>query len=150
MNESLTSLQRQKYFSSLTQGTLVTLLVKATTLNPELPVFEPAFKGKIQNSMTNGHSHTITNLPSQPAATTAPSIRPPPDPAAVADDANYTPDVHPSNYPRPGEGLMKTLPPEQEDLQWLVEDDDKYGVFTHLYQTSATTAGAQQTTGDDG
>lgn len=47
---------------------------------------------------------------------------------------------HPPTYPRPGHGLMRTLPPEQEDLQWLVEDDAKFGVFTHVYQVDANAA----------
>ncbi|KAK4495836.1 hypothetical protein PRZ48_013104 [Zasmidium cellare] len=130
--------ERQKYFSSLTQGMLVTLMTKATTLHPDLPVFEPAFKNKISNSMTNGHSHT--DPPPQPIIT-APPLQPQHAHPPVADDANYGPEVHPPNYPRPGQGLMKSLPPEQEDLQWLVEDDDRFGVFTHLYQADAT-AGA--------
>lgn len=36
---------------------------------------------------------------------------------------------------------MKSLPLEQEDLQWLMEDDDRFGVFTHLYQAGS---GAQE------
>ncbi len=35
---------------------------------------------------------------------------------------------------------MRTLPPEQEDLQWLVDDDDRYGVFTHMYQVDSRAA----------
>lgn len=35
---------------------------------------------------------------------------------------------------------MRTLPPEQEDLQWLVEDDDRYGVFSHMYQVDPRAA----------
>lgn len=144
-------IQRQRYFSSLTQGMLVTLMTKATTLQPDLPVFEPAFRNKIANSMTNGHSHKASTsesaAPQQPVASVLPKqpqhAHPP-----VADVANYPPETHPSNYPRPGQGLMKSLPPEQEDLQWLVDDDDRFGVFTHLYQADPTTsAGAQQANG---
>lgn len=47
------------------------------------------------------------------------------------------PEEHPAHYPRPGHGLLRTLPPEQEDLQWLVDDEDQYGVFSHVYQTEA-------------
>lgn len=47
---------------------------------------------------------------------------------------------HPPTYPRPGHGLMSTLPPEQEDLQWLVEDDTRFGVFSHVYQVDANAA----------
>jgi hypothetical protein len=55
---------------------------------------------------------------------------------------DFVPEGHPPNYPRPGYGLMRTLPPEQEDLQWLVEDDDRYGVFTHMYQVDPQAANA--------
>lgn len=47
---------------------------------------------------------------------------------------------HPPTYPRPGHGLMSTLPPEQEDLQWLVEDDTRFGVFSHVYRVDANAA----------
>lgn len=50
------------------------------------------------------------------------------------EDADYGPDEHPPHYPRPGQGLMRTLPPEQEDLSYLVDDDDQYGVFSHVYR----------------
>ena len=59
-----------------------------------------------------------------------------------ADQHNYGPNVHPPNYPRPGHGLMRTLPPEQEDLQWLVDDDDRFGVFSHMYQVDPRAANA--------
>lgn len=129
---------------------LVTLMTKATTLQSDLPVFEPAFKNKIANSMTNGQSHTAptsdATAPQQPVLSAPPPPPPPLQPQhahpPVADDANYGPEVHPPNYPRPGQGLMKSLPPEQEDLQWLVEDDDRFGVFTHLYQADATAGAA--------
>lgn len=52
------------------------------------------------------------------------------------------PDEHPPHYPRPGYGLMRELPPESEDLHWLVDDEDKYGVFTHMYQVDPQAADA--------
>jgi len=56
----------------------------------------------------------------------------------------YGSDEHPSRYPRPGHGLMSTLPPESEDLHYIVDDDNSRGVFTHLYQVEpeATTGAA--------
>lgn len=56
---------------------------------------------------------------------------------------------HPPTYPRPGQGLMKTLPPEQEDLQWLVEDEDRFGVFSHMYQVDAQAANGGLNGGDE-
>jgi hypothetical protein len=37
---------------------------------------------------------------------------------------------------------MRTLPPEQDDLQWLVDEDDKFGVFSHVYQVDSQAANA--------
>lgn len=69
---------------------------------------------------------------SQASSRTGPSKLP-----AEAPEEYYGPDVHPTKYPRPGQGLMASLPPDKDDLQWLVEDD-KFGVFTHLYQPDPT------------
>ncbi|KAK4541179.1 hypothetical protein LTR36_008253 [Oleoguttula mirabilis] len=156
--------QRQKYFASLSQGMLVTLLTKATTLRPDLPLFAPDFQAKGASNgaaaaqpAPNGHAHPP---PAQPAvsapAFTAPAAPPAQDQPTTAgasvdvagtsfvdnldEDENDGYEDHPPTYPRPGHGLMKTLPPEQEDLQWLVEDDDRFGVFSHLYQVDAQAA----------
>lgn len=152
--------QRRAYFASLPHGALVTLLVTATTQNHDLPLFDPKFKALLANGIatTNGTSNASISMPppphphahahhatagASPWANGSPFARP----APAADDAAYTDDVHPPNYPRPGQGLMSTLPPETgEELQWLVDDDDKYGVFTHIYQDPmAASAGASGT-----
>ena len=44
---------------------------------------------------------------------------------------------------------MRTLPPEQEDLQWLVDDNDQFGVFSHMYQVDPHTANAGMNGGTD-
>ena len=43
----------------------------------------------------------------------------------------------PQHYPKAGNGLARTLPPESEDLPWLI--DDNFEVFAHQvnYQTPA-------------
>ncbi|GIZ37613.1 hypothetical protein CKM354_000105600 [Cercospora kikuchii] len=161
--------QRRKYFAALPSGFLVTLLVKATTFRPDLPVFDPKFKELVAASQQNGHSDVNSTAPplngkepirqtaqaavatstanaaTSNAATASNSTagatrltstaqsRMPASNGPSPDDAAYTDDVHPENYPRPGQGLMSTLPPETEDLEWLVDDDDRNGVFTHLY-----------------
>lgn len=153
---------------------LITLLTRITTLHPELPVFAPSFKASI-NSSASGEasinagpgqapapilSAPINGSPRDPYASSMP---PPPlqsslgQPQAYPSKAGaptkvpaeapeeyYGPDVHPTKYPRPGQGLMSTLPPDKDDLQWLVEDD-KFGVFTHLYQPDATITDATAT-----
>jgi len=69
-----------------------------------------------------------------------------PDDDGNADDVEefdeYGPDEHPAHYPRPGQGLMKTLPPEQDDSHYLVDDDNRYGDFSHIYQADPHAANA--------
>lgn len=36
---------------------------------------------------------------------------------------------------------MSTLPPEKEDLHYLVDDENSRGVFTHVYQPDSKTEG---------
>ncbi|KAI6797712.1 hypothetical protein KC361_g3752 [Hortaea werneckii] len=169
--------QRQRYFASLPQGLLITLLTKATTLHPDLPVFSPDFharsagnstdvnqpdiqppvKGEQQKEPNELHedSNATTSeaaVATQPKATAA-------DADAGKATASHSDDVveedddaypdHPPTYPRPGFGLMRQLPPDREDLQWLVEDDDKYGVFTHLYQVDSQAANGAAQDGSD-
>jgi hypothetical protein len=59
--------------------------------------------------------------------------------AEDSDDDQYGSDEHPSHYPRPGQGLMSTLPPEKEDLHYLVDEENSRGVFTHVYQADPRT-----------
>lgn len=148
---------------------LVTLLTKATTLQPDLPLFAPDFQARASAATsipsaiagnaagtsamaipTNGHGHPL--LPYQSSSMSASNAGLPMVPrpsfqatagapayqnnmmSAPAND--FVPEGHPPHYPRPGHGLMQTLPREQEDLQWLVEDDDRYGAFSHYYQAN--------------
>jgi hypothetical protein len=119
---------------------LVTLLTKATTLHPDLPLFDPSFQptgatssGSIAPQSTeNGHAKApIQSLP----ISTAPILRD----AEDSDDDQYGSDEHPSHYPRPGQGLMSTLPPEKNDLHYLVDEENSRGVFTHVYQVDPST-----------
>ncbi|KAK6432262.1 hypothetical protein LTR95_011566 [Oleoguttula sp. CCFEE 5521] len=153
------ALDRQKYFSSLPPGLLVTLLTRATTLQPDLPMFEPSFVAKAVPAPstrppdTNGHGHPAAPKPTPPLF--SPSGPQAEQSRMVVHDMNdsddgYGSDTHPSHYPRPGQGLMSMLPPESEDLHFLVDDESSRGVFTHLYQArtgaenGATSAGAQR------
>lgn len=136
--EGVSAEARQKYFSSLPPGMLVTLLTKATNLKPDLPLFPPDFRTKQQTSTNGTHAESGSSNANASGSTAPTSTLPQRQPQLTQEEEGYGPDVHPPNYPRPGQGLMKTLPPEHEDLQWLVEDDDKYGVFTHLYRTNPT------------
>ncbi|KAI7241901.1 hypothetical protein KC330_g364 [Hortaea werneckii] len=168
--------QRQRYFASLPQGLLITLLTKATTLHPDLPLFSPDFHARSAGTSTDVNHPTIQPpvngeqpkepnelheesnattseavVATQPKATDAdagPATANHSDDGVEEDDDDAYPD-HPPTYPRPGFGLMRQLPPDREDLQWLVEDDDKYGVFTHMYQVDSQAANGAAQDGSD-
>lgn len=138
---------------------LVTLLTRATTLKPDLPVFAPDFRARIGSVSgapqpvhgSNGHAHPQsgqTQLPGPRMPSGYPAHYPTSQTAAGAPHAQqhrpqqfmqsypnpaYGPDVHPPHYPQPGHGMMQSLPHEREDLQWLVDDSDRYGVYSHMY-----------------
>ncbi|KAK3116441.1 hypothetical protein LTR53_003167 [Teratosphaeriaceae sp. CCFEE 6253] len=156
--------ERRRWFGGLGQGVLVSLLVKVSGLRPELPVFGAEFvaaqamkagpppslpPGNGAAGATNGHAYAPpqssplklsepndpavpTNLPAfqaqaTPAAAPAATTRPIPPEYPV-------PPEHPPTYPRPGNGLMRELPPEREDETWLVDDGDRSGAIQHLYR----------------
>nr|POE89809.1 swm histone demethylase complex subunit phf1 [Quercus suber] len=154
--------ERQRYFLGLPPKLLVRLLTRATTLQPSLPVFSPEFKFQDTGEAititpsTNGHSR------SQPASGSQSANRLHPDAMEIdntpvvqgnedeeAEDEDLGPPEHPANYPRPGYGLMRSLPPEQDDQQWLVDDEDQNGVFTHVYRADASIADTTQKGGKE-
>jgi len=130
------------------------MLTKATTLHPDLPIFAPDFNARVKTDTTgtstgrseiNGHADLPVaqagSIPrSAPTTAGANFVNEDEEDDEDDEDEGYGPDEHPPNYPRPGQGLMKTLQPEQEDLQWLVDDDDRFGVFSHLYQVDSSAA----------
>ncbi|KAF2085039.1 hypothetical protein K490DRAFT_68239 [Saccharata proteae CBS 121410] len=71
-----------------------------------------------------------SQTPRQPSAPGEPSMIP------VAEEQDPDPydgydSDPPAHYPKPGNGLARTLRPESDDLQWLV--DDNLEVFSHVY-----------------
>ena len=132
---------------------LVTLLTKATTLQPDLPVFDPTFQPKtntqstiVKRPATNSHAHPPTQqIPNSTPSATIPA---PPDFSATIirdmedSEDGYGSDEHPSHYPRPGQGFMATLPPDKEDEHYLVDEDNSRQVFTHIYQVDPKAANA--------
>ncbi|OJD39808.1 phd finger containing protein phf1 [Diplodia corticola] len=195
--QSLTREEKRAYFSTLSTAKLTELLLHATDIYHDLPVFAPnsrslagatgAAARQFGATMTNhamtdsaaiqtnhsaalnnanfatSHNQTQTINPATttsvpppsalaisstssitPAATTlnqthSPStlLDPEPEDAGVdeADDPYGDGDGYdsdpPAHYPKPGHGLARTLRPESEDLQWLV--DDNLEVFSHVY-----------------
>ena len=58
------------------------------------------------------------------------------------EDDGYDTDP-PAHYPKAGNGLARTLRPESEDLNWLV--DDNFEVFSHGWKGDGTGMGADGT-----
>jgi hypothetical protein len=58
------------------------------------------------------------------------------------EDDGYDTDP-PAYYPKAGNGLARTLRPESEDLNWLV--DDNFEVFSHGWKGDGTGMGADGT-----
>lgn len=61
------------------------------------------------------------------------------------EDDGYDTDP-PAHYPKAGQGLARTLRPESEDLQWLV--DDNFEVFSHGWKGDGSGVGADGTLGN--
>lgn len=58
------------------------------------------------------------------------------------EDDGYDTDP-PAHYPKAGQGLARTMRPESEDLQWLV--DDNFEVFSHSWKGDGSGLGADGT-----
>lgn len=138
--------QKRQYFGLLPSHALIDLLVHASSSQPSLALYEPSRLSLIRHSgpsqttslnpnVTTLHKSSSSGLSSPPPSsnsgsggghmvtTAAPTSNPPP-----LDEA-YDEDYDTGHFPKPGNGLSRTLRPESEDLQWLV--DDNFEVFSH-------------------
>lgn len=88
----------------------------------------------------------VAQLQSRPDSPQRPEDLDPSNPAYGHLDG-YNDDDPPAHFPQPGHGLARTLPPEQDDLQWLV--DDNYEVYSHIYQTDPGAANRGLNGGED-
>ncbi|KAI9678772.1 MAG: hypothetical protein M1817_005829 [Caeruleum heppii] len=120
--EGLAEDERRTYFSMLPHPALVTLLLRATSQHPTLPIFPPNVKEIINPTVTTTPKETATpqsstnadNNPTQ--STTNPTSNIPPK----LDRGDPTTQTY--AYPPPGHGLASRLPPESSDMDWLLED----------------------------
>ncbi|GAB7366420.1 hypothetical protein MBLNU230_g8217t1 [Neophaeotheca triangularis] len=141
--QGVTEEERKRYFVNLPPNQLVTLLVKATTMHPSLPLFNPTQLTKLkQQQRSSAFPPNSQPIPTNSANNSLAARK-----QQTADDFDriYTPDVHPPHYPRPGYGLMATLPPDDED-ETLVDDQNSLGVFSHVYLVDGE--GVKQAVGD--
>lgn len=100
------TLQKRQYLMSLPHDHLVSLLLHASNLHPTLPIFAPDIKQSERPSREESRTGGTT------AHRTADMDSPE---AEEEDDEDALP------YPRAGNGIH--LPPESDDLAFLLDDD---------------------------
>ncbi|KAE8445877.1 hypothetical protein EG329_012801 [Mollisiaceae sp. DMI_Dod_QoI] len=180
--------EKRAYLNSLPHPHLVSLLLQATTLHPNLPIF-PATPAAPANApvqayfprTTTPRTNVYPQQPFPPSASTAglfsraeanpnapinfirkippgssqspapttpasathsqsqqmfthASSAPPQLPAQGEDSRESTPASPP--YPKAGNGLMAKLGPDEEDLDWLVDNND-FDAFSHVVYDDA-------------
>jgi len=133
-------LQKRAYFTSLPQSHLVSLLCYATTAYPSLPFFHQDTQARLEAlgidttgrsvstnaGKTSGSAHIYR---AGGASATASQFLA--DPDEETEEDKWATDPTAINFPRPGYGLLSRMPPEADDLPWLV--DDNLEVFSHIY-----------------
>jgi hypothetical protein len=162
--------EKRAYLSSLPQNHLIDLLLTASNLHSDLPIFPP----NIQNLSTIPSQQTPAPQP-YPQQSTQYQAPPPfhPTTSTTSPQNGHTPGLDdsaepqglgeshqnlprttidlagnqyeeddgydtdpPAHYPKAGNGLARTLRPESEDLNWLV--DDNFEVFSHSWKGDGT------------
>jgi hypothetical protein len=121
---------------------LVDILVSVSKKHPELPMFNsPDWTDKYSSQPTHPHSQPGTPLQQQGQWLGRSKQKPKPgiakkvrlgsfqvfDVEAVEND---DPDAMPASWPRAGNGMYAKLPPEQDDLKFLMEENDE--AFSHF------------------
>ena len=109
-------LQKRRYFMSLPHAHLVSLLLHASDLTPELPLFAPDARAAAKSSRVG------EERPDRAANDEVVDLASP-----TADELEYE-DILP--YPKAGNGIP--LPPESEDLEFLIDDD--VVTFSHTWR----------------
>jgi succinate---hydroxymethylglutarate CoA-transferase len=115
--------------------------------NPNAPInfirkIQPGGSASPSTSFTTSYDHNpkpdITNPILQPSAS-APLVLPQSqasqlnqdDDAEGEDESRESTPASPP-YPRPGNGLMAKLPPDDQDLEWLVGEGEDEAAFSHV------------------
>lgn len=106
--------QKRRYLQSLPSAQLVSLLLHATILHPELPIFATASGGPLPERPRRPITHFV-------------------DPTAPAEEEDESYDLYPNSevlpYPKAGNGIP--LPRESDYLSMLIDED--VGVYSHVW-----------------
>ncbi|KAF2191347.1 hypothetical protein K469DRAFT_622924 [Zopfia rhizophila CBS 207.26] len=116
------------------------------TDSSEMDPAEAQLLGEIRSS----HQTHLTSPPQTHSYTTSSPkpVAPAPSEQQIGQyDDGYDTDP-PAHYPKAGHGLARTMRPESEDLQWLV--DDNFEVFSHEWKGDGTGVGADAGGGVNG
>ncbi|KAL8934366.1 MAG: hypothetical protein Q9216_005946, partial [Gyalolechia sp. 2 TL-2023] len=115
----LSSLQKRRYFQSLSPANLVSLLLHATILHPDLPIFATPSGGPLPERTKKPITYFV-------------------DPTAPVEEEDESYDLYPDSevlpYPKAGNGVP--LPLEKDCLDLLIDED--VGVYSHLNQISCS------------
>lgn len=122
--------QKRHRLSTLPDTRLIELLLRASSIHPSLALF-PSTAILVADTNTTAGASSLVAAPA--------TLKPPgqtQDPLAIDVDADADVEPYdgydtdpPAHYPKPGNGLARTLRPEAEDLEWLVDEDEE--VFSH-------------------
>ena len=124
--------QRKSYFATLSPSTVLSLLIYASSVHVDLPVFPPNVRSLLADARDGAPTaSTPRSNPAEVGDESKPDSTPRLDRLEQQNvDDGY--DTDPSaNYPRPGHGIARLLPPESDDMQWLVERSPE--VFSHRF-----------------
>lgn len=116
--EKWSTAEKRIHLNSLPHHSLVSLLIHATTIHPSLPVFP-----------SSQPQSTASEIPMAINGVGGQAM--PRSEDKVAIEADIFDDDPPAHYPKPGFGLAQNLPPENEHLPWLVDENDE--VFSHVF-----------------
>ncbi|KAH8662930.1 hypothetical protein BGZ60DRAFT_432959 [Tricladium varicosporioides] len=161
--------EKRSYFNSLPHQQLVSLLMQATVLHPNIPIFPPISSAPSNSQRAQSASRNTVHAqqPFPPSATAGlfsraesnpnatinfirkiPPGQTPPASAFSPSQQSFThassapPALNQPNdesrestpasppYPKPGNGLMAKLGPDEDDMEWLVDNND-FEAFSH-------------------
>ncbi|KAI4180952.1 MAG: hypothetical protein L6R41_006909 [Letrouitia leprolyta] len=110
--ETLSLVEKRRYLQSLTPANLVSLLLHATVLHPDLPIFATPFGGPLPEKPKRPITYFV-------------------DPTApvVEEEDDLYPDSEVLPYPKAGNGVP--LPLEKDCLELLIDED--VGVYSHVW-----------------
>ena len=112
---TMTPAEKRTYLRTLEKNELVSLLLHANTLHPDLPIFRPPVPIIVEPQPTRPppNHHNIMQVGEEEEAEVYEYIEPEPLP-----------------YPKAGNGIV--LPPEEEDLALLIDED--IVTYSHLWK----------------